>query len=64
MAELFWFEAAAGTVSNSVLSEILCLALVPSAPEPSYEDGLETVTQSGSGLGVKGFDGLLGLRNE
>ena len=29
-----------------------------------YEDGLETVTQSGSGLGVKGFDGLWGLRIE
>ena len=29
-----------------------------------YEDGLETVTQSGSGLGVKGFGGLRGFKTE
>ena len=47
-----------GIVFDVCLIEGLRTPSIPSAPGPWYDDGLEIVTQSGSGLGVKGFDGL------
>ena len=49
---------------DTCLIEGLRLSLVPSRPGPWYDDGLETLTQSGSGLGVKGFLGLLSFKIE